>query len=54
MPNGTTDWTQVTATLAADEIPAGVSKAAFVVDVKGGGEGQIWLDDLDLWQPAEP
>ena len=51
IPLGTNDWTLVTATLPADQVPAGLANAAFVLDVKGGGEGRLWLDDIDLWQP---
>jgi hypothetical protein len=50
IPLGTNDWTRIEATLPAEQVPAGMSYAAFVVDVKGGGEGRLWLDDLDLWQ----
>ena len=52
MPLGTNDWTLVEATLPADKVPAGMANAAFVVDAKGGGEGRLWLDDIDLWQPG--
>jgi hypothetical protein len=39
-------------TLPADQIPPGMDNVAFVVDVIGGGQGHIWFDDFDLWQPA--
>jgi hypothetical protein len=52
IPTGTTDWTLVEGTIPADQIPPGTDNAAFVVDVIGGGQGKLWIDDLDLWQPA--
>jgi len=50
IPTGTADWTLVEATLAPELIPSEANRAAFSVDASGG-EGRIWLDDLDLWQP---
>ncbi|MBI3919803.1 MAG: hypothetical protein HY318_00190 [Armatimonadetes bacterium] len=53
IPRGSADWTQVEATLPADAIPAETDRAAFFVEVNGGGQGRIWIDDLDLWQPED-
>ncbi len=52
LPTGTADWTQVEAVLPAGTIPRDTVKAAFYIDAKDGGSGTVWLDDLDLWQPA--
>ena len=51
IPEGTNEWTLVEADLAAEGIPSETTRAAFYVDVKGGGTGTTWMDDLDLWQP---
>ncbi len=51
IPSGTTDWTLVEATLSGSEIPPETQQIAFVVDVRNGS-GRLWIDDLDLWQPA--
>jgi hypothetical protein len=47
IPSGTNEWTLVEA--HTPPVPAATSRAAFFVDVKGG-EGCLWIDDLDLWQ----
>ncbi len=51
MPTGTADWTLLAVTLAPKFIAAQTTRAKFHVDVKGGGTGTLWIDDLDLWQP---
>jgi len=49
MPTGTADWILVEAVLSPERIPPEATRAAFFVDVKGG-QGTLWIDDLDLWQ----
>jgi len=51
-PTGAAGWTLVEASLPPERVPTGADRAAFVIDAKGGGQGQLWIDDLDLWQPA--
>jgi hypothetical protein len=52
IPLGSADWTLVEASLGSEMLPPETDNAAFVVDVIGGGEGRLWIDDIDLWQPA--
>jgi hypothetical protein len=33
-------------------VPPDTARAAFFVDAKGAGQGTIWFDELDLWQPG--
>jgi hypothetical protein len=54
LPTKTTEWTSIEAFLPAAQIPSEANRAAFFVDVKGGGQGRMWIDDLDLWQPEAP
>jgi hypothetical protein len=50
IPSGTSEWTLVEAVLPGDAIPAETGQMAFFLDVKGG-DGTVWIDDVDLWQP---
>jgi hypothetical protein len=51
IPLGTADWTRLEAELPGAGIPPESKQMACHVDVRGG-RGRLWLDDLDLWQPA--
>jgi len=51
MPTGTADWALVEAMVAPEQIPPEATKGAFFIDVKGG-QGTLWIDDLDLWQTS--
>jgi hypothetical protein len=51
IPTNTKNWEPIEDSLAPPYIPDGADHAAFFIDATGGGSGEIWLDDLDLWQP---
>ncbi len=53
IPTGDADWTLVEATLPVESIPRDTATAAFFLDASRGGQGTVWLDDLDLWQPRD-
>ncbi|MBM3499928.1 MAG: hypothetical protein FJX74_14805 [Armatimonadetes bacterium] len=50
IPTGTCDWTRIEAALPAEQIPDETKHYAFYLDA-AGGEGRVWFDELDFWQP---
>ena len=50
IPGGTSAWALVEATLPAEALPPETDHVAFFIDARQG-DGKLWIDELDLWQP---
>ncbi len=50
IPNSTQDWQQIDVVLKPPYMPDGTVKSAFFIDGTGDGSGEVWFDDVDVWQ----